>query len=177
MNFQVSSAELGQARAPHELLLFNLMFFHLLLGAATVVLLLTRADYLHSLGHMAFAVPLGASLLIIGYIHFKAHQARGQGSWFVAAHWRLAMGRGRLLLAAYGLTGLILGVGFLVAASAEKPSMQNILLTIATRIGVVPILLAVMVCFVLESSGLYQARRGEVPDSLLKRFPAPADVA
>ena len=37
-------------------------------------------------------------------------------------------------------------------------------------------LLAVMVCFVLESSGIFMAGKGELPNGLVKKFPPPDDV-
>ena len=54
--------------------------------------------------------------------------------------------------------------------------MQDIVITIASRIGAVPTLLTVMVSFVLESGSIYQAGRGEVPDGMIKRFPPPQDM-
>jgi hypothetical protein len=151
MFFDVEPSQLRQAKTPHELSLFNLMFFHLLLGAGTVVVLLTRAEILQDLGGAAYLLPLSASLSVIGLIHFRAHQARQRDPWLIAAHWQIAMRRSRLLLIAYGLTGLVIGAGFLVASGVDKKAMQDIILTIASRIGAVPTLLMVMVSFVLES--------------------------
>jgi len=41
---------------------------------------------------------------------------------------------------------------------------------------VTPILIAVMVVAVLESSALFQAHTGELPDRVFERFPPPANV-
>jgi len=175
MLFNVDEKIRRRGRAPHELSMINLMFFNLLLGAGTVVLLLTQAEFLHRIGNWSFALPLLASLSVIAFIHLKAQRAVEHEPWFVAAHWRLAMRRSRLLLIAYAVTGLIVAGGFLIASGADK-NMQDIVITIASRIGAIPTLLTVMVSFVLESGSIYQAGRGEVPDGLVKRFPPPEDV-
>jgi hypothetical protein len=39
-----------------------------------------------------------------------------------------------------------------------------------------PTFILVVVTFVLESGSIYQAGRGEVPDGLLKKFPAPDHI-
>ncbi len=83
--------------------------------------------------------------------------------------------RSRLLLIGYTITGVIIAAGYLLASGADK-NMQDIILTIATRIGVVPTLLIVMVSFVLESGSIYQAGRGEAPEGMVTRMPAPEDL-
>lgn len=176
MLFQVDETIRKKAKTPHELSMLNLMFFHLLLGAGMVVLLLTDAEIIHAVGNWGFVLPLAASLSVIVFIHLRAHRAVQHEPWFVAVHWRLAMKRSRLLLIAYAVTGLIIGGGMIVASGIDKKTMQDIVMTVATRLGAVPTLLTVMVSFVLESGSIYQAGRGEAPDSLLKKFPAPADM-
>ena len=175
MLFEIDEKVRRRGRAPHELSMINLMFFNLLLGAGTVVLLLTKADIVQSIGNWGFALPLLASLSVIVFIHIKAQQTAQHEPWFVAAHWRLAMQRSRLLLIAYSVTGLFIAGGILIASGADK-NMQDIVITIASRIGAVPTLLTVMVSFVLESGSIYQAGRGEVPDGIVKRFPPPPDM-
>lgn len=176
MLFQVDDSTRRRAKTPHEISMLNLMFFHLLLGAGTIVLVLTGAEIMQKLGHWGFALPLLASLSVITFIHLRAARAVEHDDWFIAAHWRLAMKRSRLLLIAYAVTGAVIAGGFFIASGIDKKSMQDIVVTIATRIGAVPTLLTVMVSFVLESGSIYQAGRGEVPDGLVKKFPPPADV-
>ena len=95
MLFDVADPLRRRAKTPHELSMFNLMFFHLLLGAGSIVLFLTQAHLLHDIGPVGFFLPLVASLLVIGYIHLRAYRAARHEAWFVAAHWRLAMSRSR----------------------------------------------------------------------------------
>jgi hypothetical protein len=176
MYFKIDEHIRRRARTPHEISMFNLMFFHLLLGAGTIVLVLTKAEIMQKVGNWGFVLPLVASLSVIAFIHLRSVRATDHEPWFVAVHWRLAMHRSRLLLIAYAVTGLIIAGGFLVASGMDKKTMQDIVVTIATRIGAVPTLLIVMVSFVLESGSIYQAGRGEVPDGMTKRFPPPADL-
>ena len=175
MLFEVDEKTRRRGKTPHELSMINLMFFNLLLGAGTVVLFLTKAEIVKSIGNWGVALPLLASLSVIAFIHLKAQRAVQHEPWFVAAHWRLAMKRSRLLLIAYSVTGLFIAGGFLIASGADK-NMQDIVITIASRIGAVPTLLTVMVSFVLESGSIYQAGRGEVPDGIVKRFPPPQEI-
>ena len=55
----------------------------------------------------------------------------------------------------------------------HKIESQDMASAIWARIGVVPLLLAVMVTIMLESGALYQAGRGELPDALVARCPPP----
>jgi hypothetical protein len=58
----------------------------------------------------------------------------------------------------------------------RKLESQDMGSAVWARIGVVPLLLAVMVTIMLESGAIYQAGRGEVPDALARRFPPPAGL-
>ncbi len=175
MLFQIDEQTRRSAKKPHEISMFNLMFFNLLMGAGMVVLGLTGARVMQTLGFWGFALPLVASVLVIVFIHLRAARAVEHDPWFVGLHWQLAKRRSRLLLIGYAITGVIISVGYLLASGADK-NMQDIILTIATRIGAVPTLLMVMVSFVLESGSIYQAGRGEAPDGMVKRMPPPEGV-
>jgi hypothetical protein len=173
MFYDIDDTVRRKAKTPHELSMFNLMFFHLLLGALTLVLVLNDSPIMHVLGHWSVVLPLSVSLSVIAYIHLRALRAPGHAHWFVAAHWRLARQRTLVLLAGYAITGAVVALAFVVSSGS---SMGAILFVALTRVSVVPTLLVVMVCFVLESGSIYQAGRGEVPDGLVRRFPPPADL-
>ena len=126
MYFEIDEKIRRRARTPHELSMFNLMFFHLLLGAGTIVLVLTKAEIMQKIGNWGFVLPLFASLSVITFIHLRAIRATDHEPWFVAVHWHLAMRRSRLLLIAYAVTGLIIAGGFLVASGIDKKTMQDI---------------------------------------------------
>jgi len=176
MYFDIAEPVRRRAKTPHELSMLNLMFFNLLLGAGTVVLLLTQAAIVQAMGGWSFVLPLAASLSVIAFLHLKAYRAHAHEPWFVAVHWQLAMRRSRLLPIAYAVTGLIIAAGLWIASGIDQPAMQQIVVTIASRLGAVPTLLTVMVSFVLESGAIYQAGRGEVPNGMLRRFPPSAGM-
>ncbi|MDJ0805520.1 MAG: hypothetical protein QNJ78_01685 [Gammaproteobacteria bacterium] len=164
MKFEIDDAVIRQAKTPHELSMLNLVAFHLLAAPASIVL---------DIGLLGFLVPLALSLSFITFVWIRARHSREQGPWFVAAHWRLSANRTKILMIGYIITGAILGFAFLVTSGSSK---GDIMMVALSRVAAVPVLITVMICFVLESSSIYQAGRGEVPDGLVKRFPPPAKL-
>jgi len=164
MLFEIDEAVRKRAKTPHELSMLNLVAFHLLAAPASIVL---------DIGLMGFLVPLGLSLSFIGFLWIQALKGHGKDPWFQAVHWRLSANRTRILLVGYAITAVILGFAFLVTSGSSK---SDIMMVALSRVAAVPVLITVMVCFVLESSSIYQAGRSEVPDGLAKRFPPPDDI-
>jgi hypothetical protein len=163
--FDISEDERRKAKSPHELFSLNLAVFHLLMAPAAIVL---------DVGMLGFLIPLAFSLSIIAFIWYRAgKELGGNGPWFPAVHWRLAADRTRILLVGYAISGSILGLAFLTTTGSSK---GDIMMVALTRVGVVPVLLTVMVCFALESGSIYQAGRGEVPGSLVKKIPPPEGI-
>ena len=156
-----------KAKSPHELFMLNLALFHLLLAPVAIVL---------DIGIWGILIPLTASLLVIAFTYAQSRHADNGKPWFVVAHWKLAMRRYRILLVAYAVSGTIVGIGLLIGSGSADQNMAEIMVTVFTRIAAVPMLLAVILCFVLESGSIYQAGRGEVPEAVEKSFPAGPDV-
>lgn len=167
MIYTLDEASRRQARTPHELLMVNLAAFHLLLAPASIAL---------DIGAWGLALTPLLSGAVIAFTYLRGQASSGSIPWFVRMHWRLAWRRCRLLLMAYAASALIIGGGALLASTAQKPSMQEIIFTIATRVGVMPTVVMVLVLFVLANGGLEMAARGEIPDGLLKIYPAPAET-
>ncbi len=162
----IDDAVRRKARFPHELLMFNLAAFHLLLAPALLLLHIGLWGLL--------LVPLFSGAVIL-FIYLRGKHAERSSPWLVMAHWKLAWRRSWLLIIAYAVSAVIIGGGMLLAAGASNHNMGDIMLTIATRIGVMPTVIMVLVCFVLSNSGLDFANKGEVPEGIKRRFPAPAD--
>lgn len=198
MFFRIDAAERRKAKSPHELAMVNLLLFNLLTGVALLAGSMAQPDSLiATYKWLAIAVPLGVSLAIIAFTWRRAARAGGSAPWFVAAHWKLAASRYRVLLIAYVITGAILSLSFfgdrhdpdklaeqiqggspaMMEMQRRKLESQDMGSAVWARIAVVPLLLTVMVTIMLESGSLYQAGRGEVPDGFTKRFPPPADLA
>jgi len=165
--YQIPDFARRKAKTPHELFMLNLAAFHLLLAPAAIVL---------KIGVLGFLIPLLASLTVIAFTYLRSRRAERSDHWFVMVHWKIALGHTRILLVAYAISAALLGIGLLVAAGADKKTTQDIITTVFARVGAVPVLLSVMLCFVLESGSIYQAGRGEVPAAIVQRFPPPGDV-
>ncbi|MEJ2404216.1 MAG: hypothetical protein P8171_07995 [Candidatus Thiodiazotropha sp.] len=164
MLFEIDEALRKRAKSPHELSMLNLVGFHLIAAPASIVL---------DVGLLGFLIPLSLSLCVIAYIWFSAARTHAHDDWFVAAHWRLSANRTRILLVGYTISAVILGMAFMATTGSSK---GHIMMVAISRVAVVPTLITVMVCFVLESGSIYQAGRGEVPDGIVKRMPAPEDL-
>jgi hypothetical protein len=161
MIFSVEEPLRKRAKTPHELSMVNLVGCHLIGAPAAIVL---------DIGFMGFLIPLLLSLSVIGFIWFRAGVETMSGDWFVAAHWRLSANRTRILMIGYTISAVILGMAMLATSGSSK---GDIMMVAITRVAVVPTLITVMICFVLESGSIYQAGRGEVPDGIVKRMPPP----
>jgi len=196
MFFPVDAEQQRRAKNPHELAMVNLLLFNLLIGIALLAGSMAAPDsMIAAYKWVGVAVPLALSLAVILLTWVRAARAPAREPWFVAAHWRLSASRYRVLLAAYLVSAAVVSLAFFGGddhAALERriadlpPAMQemerhklesqNMGTAIWARIGVVPLLLTVMALIMLESGGLYQAGRGEVPDGLMRRFPPPASL-
>jgi hypothetical protein len=178
MFFRVDEAARSGAKSPHELAMVNLLLFNLLLLIA-----LLAGSFLQSgsvLAHykiIGILVPLAISLSIVAYTFLQAGRVPVTEPWFVAAHWRLAADRYKILLGAYLAGAALIGLGGLIAHSYRDPRMQELMFIALQRVAIAPILISLMVLIMLESGSIYQAGRGEVPNRLAERLPPPVDLA
>jgi hypothetical protein len=164
MIFEIDETQRKRGKSPHELSMMNLVACHLIAAPIAIVL---------DVGFLGFLIPLALSLSVIAFIWYRASVGAKQDSWFVAAHWRLSANRTRILLIGYTISAAILGMAMMATAGNDK---AGIMMVAISRVAVVPTLLTVMVCFVLESGSIYQAGRGEVPDGIVRRMPPPDDL-
>lgn len=167
MLYEVSEEARRKARTPHELFMFNLAVFHLMLAPVSFFLLRDIN---------ALLIPLTISCTVIAYIFIQGKRLEKRAPWYIMVHWKLAFRRGVVMLIAYSVSAAIIIAGWLVTLGIARHTTQDIVFTVFSRIGVMPTFVLVVVNFVLESSAIYQAGRGEVPDGMLKRYPAPADL-
>jgi hypothetical protein len=164
MKFEIDDETIKRAKTPHELSMLNLVAFHLLAAPASIVL---------DIGLLGFLVPLALSLSFITFVWVRAHLSELHDPWFIAAHWKLSASRTKILMVGYLITAAILGFAYFATSGSSK---ADIMMVALSRVAAVPVLITVMVCFVLESSSIYQAVRCEVPDGLAKRFLPPEDL-
>lgn len=164
MKFSPTDAEKKRARWAHDLFVLNILFFHLLLTPATIVM---------GVGHIGLLLPLALSASVIAFIFYRS---RKDPSWFVEAHWRLAFNRTKLLMMGYAGSLLVFGIGWLITLGVEQESMRQIMFTVFTRIAIMPTLIMAMISVVLEASATGLVSKGEVPDKIVQAFPPPGDV-
>lgn len=159
---EISDRDKKRARWAHDLFVLNIFFFHLLLTPATLVL---------DIGRVGMLIPLALSGMVIAFIWYRS---RREGTWFVAAHWRLAFERCKLLMMGYAASMAIFLLAELLTSGMKDAHMANIMVTVVTRIAVMPTLIMAMVTVVMEASAGGQAAKGEVPEKIVARFPPPA---
>jgi hypothetical protein len=177
MFFDVDDATRRRAKSPHELAMVNLLLINLLMLIALLAgSFLQKGSSLADYRLAGVLAPLSLSLAIIAYSFSRAGRTASGGLWFVAAHWRLATGRYKILLVAYAVGAGLIGAGWLLSTAQKDPGMQELMFVALQRVAIAPLLIALMVLIMLESGSLYQAGRGEVPDGLARRFPPPADL-
>ncbi len=164
MIFEIDEKLIRRGKSPHELSMMNLVACHLIAAPASIVL---------DVGMLGFLIPLALSLTVIAFIWYRANVGAKRDPWFVAAHWRLSANRTRILLIGYAISAVILGMAMMATSGSDKASIMMVAIS---RVAVVPTLLTVMICFVLESGAIYQAGRGEVPDGIVRRMPPPDDL-
>ena len=164
MIFSPTDTQKKRARWAHDLFVLNILFFHLLLTPATIVM---------GVGLKGLLLPLSLSAAVIAFIYYRS---RKDPSWFVEAHWRLSFNRCKLLMLGYLGSLIVFGIGWLITLGMDQESMRDIMFTVFTRIAVMPTLIMAMVTVVMEASATSLVSRGEVPDKIVKVFPPPADV-
>ena len=172
MKIAVNDEQRTQARAPHDLYILNMILFNL--GGVACLLAYTIGQDPRLI--WATVGALAMSLGIFGYIRFRAARIAARGEWFVAVHWHQASSRARLVLIGYVVTAAIIGIGLLVGNGSSDHNMRLIMLTVFTRIGVVPSLLLILVTAILEGQSTHLVNHGIAPGKLVRRFPPPAGV-
>lgn len=171
MHYDIAAGIGRKARTPHELLMVNLAAFHLLLAPAAIAL----GVKFPQIGAWWLMLTPIFSGIVIAYIYLRGRRAEHSDPWFVMAHWKLAWRRCRLLLIGYAVSAVMIGGGALIAVTSTT-AMREIVLTIAIRLGVMPTVVIVLVLFVLANMALEQANKGEVPDGVVARYPAPQEA-
>ncbi len=163
MAFRLEPSEVRAAKAAHELFMVSLGAL-LLLGPMSIFL---------GIGRLAILIPLLFSLAFVLYTYLKISRAP---SWFIAMHWRLAFHNYRWLFVGYAITVLMLLVSWLVESNSSAGSPSQFLAVALIRIGVMPTVIMVFACFVIENGALNQALRHEVTERLVEAFPPPESL-
>jgi hypothetical protein len=165
MKFIIDEAQLRASKTPHEIFLTNLIVNHILYFIATL-------GVFKSLPQLVAATPL-ISMLSLGYILFRGRQSATRDPWFVQCHWQVAMKRSRLLLMM--LAGLILLLSTLYAIHIYGEVAFSQVFPLAAVVAI-PMMVTILALIIMESEALHFARSGQLPRSIVEKYPAPADV-
>jgi hypothetical protein len=157
MQYLVSEEDIKGAKWPHDLFLINLIFNHILMFVA----FLTAS----SLWQWVVLVPI-ASLLILAYTFWRARRSLTVDSWYVKCHWQICHKRSMMFIGMIVL--MLLAMVAIILVSGGNPKPQHIALGGA---AVLPTMVMVLILIVFETEALDDARKGRVPDSMVKRFP------
>lgn len=160
MAFDIEKSELKPAKAAHE-------FFMIGLGA---LLLLGPMAIFSGLGRPAILIPIIFSAGFAAYTYSRISHAK---TWFIEMHWRQAFRNYRWLFIGYGITAALLLISWFVESSVSADSPSQFLAVALVRIGVMPTIIMVFACFVMENGGLNQVLRHEVSKRLIEAFPPP----
>ncbi len=157
MDTQISAAEVKQAQIPHNLFIFGLFMFNLLMTPAVIAL---------KIGMSGLFIPVLCSGSLVCYIYWRGNRA---ASHFISAHWKLAYRHGLFLFAGYATSGLLIGIAWLFIINMRDAQMGQIVWTALTRIALVPTLIFVMITMVMEFGAYSAAAKRQIPE---KRKPA-----
>ncbi len=169
MHYEVSEAEITDAKHPHEIFLINLITNHILLFVGLI-------GFAKTYPWVMLTTP-AISIMVLGYIMIRARSKLRTASWYAACHWQLCARRGMLfigMLMALGLVvvGLLLSVGG--DASQLKPGHYAL-----GGVAALPTLVFILALIVMESDGLHKAKSGIVPQWLIDKYPSdkkPSDI-
>ncbi len=161
MHFEVSEADITDAKHPHEIFLINLITNHILLFVGMLGMAKTYP--------WLMLITPAISFVVLSYIMLRARSKLNNGGWYAACHWQLCAHRsklfiGMLLLLGLVVAGLLLSVGG--DASLLKPGHYAL-----GGVSALPTLVFILVLIVMESDGLHKAKTGVVPQWLIDKYP------
>lgn len=162
MQYDVSEADITDAKHPHEIFLINLITNHILLFVGLLGMAKTYP--------WLMLVTPTISIVVLSYLMIRARSKLDSASWYAACHWQLCAHRsklfiGMLLLLGVALSILLLSVGG--DASQLKPGHKALGGVLA-----LPTLVFILVLIVMESDGMHKAKSGVVPQWLIDKYPS-----
>jgi hypothetical protein len=157
MQFHVSEEDIRAAKWPHDLFLINLIFNHILMFVAFLSA--------SSLWQWVILVPI-ASLLILAYSLWRAKKSLTVDSWYVKCHWQICHKRSMMFIGMIVL--MLIAMTIILLVSDGNPRPQHIALGGA---AILPTMVMVLVLIIFETEALDDAKKGRVPDNVVKRYP------
>ena len=156
-HFTISEDDAKKARLPHDILLINLIFNHILVFVAcltTTVLV----EYIA-------VVPILSAVLLIN-IFIGARRAKSKHSWYVSGHWQLCAKRSFIFLAMIIALCSFFVILYWVSDGNLRPQHWAF-----GGAAALPVMVTVLALIVMESEALNQAKMGILPNWIRQKFP------
>ncbi len=177
MQYKINEHEAYAAKIPHHIFNLNIIIVHLFIPM--IVLEIGN-------GSSELLITPFISSLIIAYTYFRGKKVAQTESWFVAAHWKLAWKRCKVLLYSYAVAGLII-VGYLIINKlfpggmtmndfSMDNSQTNIGEIIAVRFAATVVFVAVLITFMQTGISVFDAGKGIIDPSIEKLIPRDANA-
>lgn len=177
MQYKINKHEAYAAKTPHHIFNLNVILVHLFIP----MIVLEIGD-----GSLELLLTPLISSLIIAYIYFHGKKVAQTESWFVAAHWKLAWKRSKILLYSYAVAGVIVG-GYLLINQlfpggmtmndfSTTDSQTNIGEIIAVRFAATVIFVAALITFMQTGISVFDAGKGIIDPSIEKLLPRGEDA-
>lgn len=173
MHYHVTDAEKKAAKVPHHIFNINILVTHLAISQVAL-----------ELGHgnpWYFLLVPAISSLVIAYIYFNGQKVIQTGTWFIAAHWKLAWRRSRNLLISYViaiavislsvLLGNLFGGGLMMNDFSDEGSSTSIVQKIGTFFGAVVVFVTVLYNFLQTGISVYDAGKGIIDEKISRYLP------
>ncbi len=114
------------------------------------------------------------SFTLIGYVLFRARQARTQEpSWFVRCHWLLAAKRARMFLGLFVITGTFSAT--LYFGGAQLGISPIAAKALAFGLGQFPFMMSLLALVIIEYDAEHQCKSSKIPAAGLALQPAPKE--
>ncbi len=165
MKFEIDEADIKASKIPHEVFLTNLIVNHILYFVSAL-------GIVKSIPQLVMVTPI-ASIAALAYIMVRGRQMVEQAPWFVQCHWRIAMKRSKLLMSM--IIGLIVLLSTLYAIHLFGGVDFAHIFPLAAVVTL-PVMVTIFALIIMESDALHQAKSGQLSNSMVERFPPPAEV-
>jgi len=159
MKYNISPEELKKSRIPHEIFLTNLILNHILVFVAIMSA--------SSLTHFIVIIPVFSVFSL--YLFWGARSAKKQATWYVNAHWQIAVRRSRFFLLMLTVMGGVFAIIWLLSGGDMKPQHWAF-----GGVAFLPIMVSVLGLIIFESESLHQAKNAQLPDWVNTRYPEKA---
>jgi hypothetical protein len=161
MHYEVSEAEITDAKHPHELFLVNLITNHILLFVGLLGMAKTYP--------WLMLVTPTISIVVFSYLMIRARSKLKSASWYAACHWQLCAHRSKLFIGMLGVLGLVVA-GLLLSVGGDASQLKPGHYALG-GVSALPTLVFILVLIVMESDAMHKAKTGVVPQWLIDKYP------